>query len=65
MTVIAMTRLEIDRLHVMRDLATDRITAAEAARLMGVSRRHVFRLAIAYARRRDASAVDAGGGLVG
>jgi len=55
MTVIAMTRLEIDRLHVMRDLATDRITAAEAARLMGVSRRHVFRLAIAY-RTRGVSA---------
>lgn len=55
MTVIAMTRPEIDRLHVIRDLANDRITAADAARLMGVSRRHVFRLAIAY-RTRGVSA---------
>jgi hypothetical protein len=34
MTVIAMSRTEIDRMHVLRDMVTGRITANEAAQLM-------------------------------
>lgn len=41
MTVIAMSRQEIDRVHVLRDLAAERITAGEAAQLM---QRQAFRL---------------------
>jgi hypothetical protein len=48
MTVIAMSGSEITRMNVLRDLAEDRLTAAEAATLMGVGRRQVFRLAKAY-----------------
>ena len=40
MTVIAMSRREIDRMHVLRDLAAGRITANEAAQLMRLTRRH-------------------------
>src|SRR5471032_2309650 len=62
MTVIAMSDSEVTRMNVLRDLAEDRLTAAEAATLMGVGRRQVFRLAKAYrqggpqalvSRRRD------------
>ena len=48
MTVIAMSESEITRMNVLRDLAEDRLTAAEAATLMGAGRRQVFRLAKAY-----------------
>jgi len=48
MTVIAMSRAEIDRMTILRDLADDRIRAFEAARLMGLGRRQVLRLAKAY-----------------
>ena len=48
MTVIAMSRTEIDRMSVLQDLATSRITVAEAATLMRLTRRQVFRLAKAY-----------------
>src|SRR4051794_12372066 len=51
MTVIAMSRREIDRMHVLRDMAAGRITASEAAQLMWLTRRHVFRLAKAYRER--------------
>ena len=51
MTVIAMSRTEIDRMSVLQDLATSRIKIAEAATLMGLGRRQVFRLAKAYAQR--------------
>jgi hypothetical protein len=48
MTVILMSRSEIDRVNVLRDLAEDRIRVSEAATLMGLGRRQVFRLAKAY-----------------
>ena len=48
MTVIAMSGPEITRMNVLRDLAEARLTAGEAATLMGVGRRQVFRLAKAY-----------------
>ena len=58
MTVITMSRLEIDRMSVLRDLADDRIRVSEAARLMGLGRRQVLRLAKAY-RQRGPAAVGA------
>src|SRR4051794_17748208 len=51
MTVIAMSRTEPDRMHVLRDLAAGRIAVNEAAQLMRLTRRHVFRLAKAYRER--------------
>lgn len=51
MTVIAMSRTEIDRMSVLQDLAADRIKVADAAALMGLGRRQVFRLAKAYGQR--------------
>lgn len=48
MMVIAMSRTEIDRMSVLRDLVDSRITVAEAATLMGLGRRQVFRPAKAY-----------------
>src|SRR5258708_23408479 len=51
MTVIAMSRTEIDRMSVLQDLAANRIKVTEAATLMSLGRRQVFRLAKAYARR--------------
>ena len=48
MTVIAMNRTEIDRMSVLQDLAASRIKVAEAATLMRLGRRQVFRLAKAY-----------------
>ena len=44
MTVIAMSRTEIDRMSVLHDLADGRIRIAEASTLMGLGRRQVFRL---------------------
>lgn len=44
MTVIAMSRKEIDRLQVLRDFDKGRIEANEAAQLLDVTRRHIFRL---------------------
>ena len=49
MTVIAMSRTEIDRMSVLHDLADGRIKVAEASKLMGVGRRQVFRLSKAFA----------------
>jgi hypothetical protein len=51
MTVIAMSRTEIDRMSVLQDLAANRIKVTEAATLMSLGRRQVFRLAKAYAQR--------------
>ena len=51
MTVIAMSRTEIDRMNVLRDLAASRIKVAEAAALMSLGRRQVFRLAKAYSQQ--------------
>ena len=45
MTVILMSRSEIDRMNVLLDLAEERIRVSEAATLMGLGRRQVFRLA--------------------
>jgi hypothetical protein len=50
MTVITMSRTEIDRMRVLHDLADGRIRAAEASTLMGLGRRQVFRLAKAYGK---------------
>ena len=51
MTVISMSCSEIDRMTVLRDLAEDRIRVSEAATLMGLGRRQVFRLAKAFGQR--------------
>ena len=51
MTVIAMSRTEIDRMSVLQDLAACRIKVAEAATLMSLGRRQVFRLAKAYSQQ--------------
>ena len=51
MTVIAMSRTEIDRMSVLQDLAASRIKMTEAASLMSLGRRQVFRLAKAPRRR--------------
>lgn len=48
MTVLSMSRTEIDRVHVLRDLLAERIRTREAAQLMGVTKREVFRLLRAY-----------------
>ena len=44
MTVLTMSRPEIDRVHVLKDLVAERITVREAAQLLRVTRRQVFRL---------------------
>ena len=51
MTVILMSRSEIDRMNVLRDLAEERIRVSEAATLMGLGRRQVLRLAKAFRQR--------------
>src|SRR5438093_1343414 len=56
MTVILMSRSEIDRMNVLRDLAEERIRVSEAARLLGLGRRQVFRLAKVF-RRLGATAL--------
>jgi len=48
MTVLSMNRTEIDRVHVLKDLLAERIRTGEAAQLMGVTTRQVFRLLRAY-----------------
>src|SRR5882757_1074256 len=50
MTVSTMSRTEIDRMSVLRDLAASRIRVTEASTLMGLGRRQVFRLAKAYGK---------------
>ena len=51
MTVILMSRSEIDRMNVLRDLAEERIRVSEAATLIGLGRRQVLRSAKAPRRR--------------
>ncbi len=51
MTVIAMSRTEIDRISVLQDLAANRIKVTEAATLMSLGRRQVSRSAKAPRRR--------------
>ena len=48
MVVLAMSRPEIDRMHVLHDVMAERITVHEAAQLMRLTRRQVFRLLKAY-----------------
>src|SRR5689334_14205894 len=48
MALITMSRKELARLEALVDLDAGRITAAQAARLIGVSERQVFRLLKAY-----------------
>lgn len=48
MTVLSMSRTEIDRSHLLKDLLAERIRTREAAQLMGVTSRQVFRLLRAY-----------------
>jgi Winged helix-turn helix len=58
MTVITMSRTEIDRMSVLQDLAAGRLKVTEAATLMGLGRRQVFRLAKAYAERGPGALVS-------
>src|SRR3954466_6800206 len=58
MTVIAMSRPEIDRMHVLRDLAAGRITVNEAAQLTRLTPRHILRLAKAYRERGPSGLVS-------
>jgi len=51
MTVIVMSRTEIERMSVLQDLAASRIKVTEAATLMSLGRRQVFRLAKTPRRR--------------
>src|SRR5262249_49806006 len=55
MTVILMSRSEIDRMTVLHDLAGERIRVLEAAALMGIGRRQVFRLVKAFWQRGAAA----------
>lgn len=48
MTVLSMSRSEIDRVQVIRDLLAERIRTEDAAQLLHVTRRQVFRLLRAY-----------------
>jgi hypothetical protein len=48
MAVLSMSRMEIDRVHVLRDVLAERITVREAAQLMRVTPRQIFRLIRAY-----------------
>src|SRR5258708_39738130 len=50
MTVITMSRTEIDRMSVLQDLAASRIKVTEAATLMRLGRGPVSRLAKAYGK---------------
>ena len=51
MTVILMSRSEIDRMNVLRYLAEERIRVSDAATLIGLGRRQVLRLAKAFRQR--------------
>lgn len=48
MTVLSMSRTEIDRVHVLKDLLAERIRTREAAQLLRVTTRQVFRMLKAY-----------------
>lgn len=50
MTVITMSRTEIDRMGVLQDLAAGRIKVTAAATLMGLGRRQIYRLAKSHKR---------------
>lgn len=48
MTVLSMSRAEIERVHVLRNVVAERITVREAAQLLQVTSRQAFRLLKAY-----------------
>jgi predicted DNA-binding transcriptional regulator YafY len=48
MTVVTMSRKELTRLRVLIDVADGRLSVANAAGLMGVGRRQVYRLLDAF-----------------
>ncbi|MDA9473390.1 hypothetical protein XI03_02405 [Bradyrhizobium sp. CCBAU 65884] len=48
MTVLSMSRAEIDRVHVLRDVVAERIAVRVAAQLLRVTSRQAFRLLKAY-----------------
>ena len=58
MTVILMSRSEIDRMNVLLDLADDRIRVSEAVALMGLGRRQVFRLGKVFRQRGPTALVS-------
>lgn len=58
MGVLTMSKIEIDRMHVIRDFMAQRVNALEAAQLMGVTRRHLFRLAKAWRLRGPSALVS-------
>ncbi|ABE64744.1 Integrase, catalytic region (plasmid) [Nitrobacter hamburgensis X14] len=63
MTVITMSRTEIDRMDVLQDLAAGRIKVAAAATLMDLGRRQVYRLAKGYSRSGPKALVSRRRGL--
>jgi len=58
MTVLSMSRAEIDRVHVLRDVVAERISVREASQLLRVTRRQVFRLLQAYHSRGPSALVS-------
>ena len=58
MTVITMSSKELDRMQVLRDLSTKQITVSEAAGLMRLTRRQVFRLTKRYRQDGPAALVS-------
>jgi Winged helix-turn helix len=58
MAVLSMSRMEIDRIHVLRDVLAERITVREAAQLMRVTPRQIFRLLRAYHADRPAALIS-------
>ena len=53
MAVIAISHPEINRMHVLHDVMADCITVNEAAQLMWITRRQVFRLCCRSQVRND------------
>ena len=58
MTVILISRSEIDRMNVLLDLAEERIRVSEAVALMGLGRRQVFRLGKVFRQRGPTALVS-------
>ncbi|MGF7056333.1 hypothetical protein GGC47_005556 [Bosea sp. OAE752] len=51
MTVVSMSHAELDRVQVLRDVVAERISVGDAAQLLHLTHRHVFRLLQVYRRR--------------
>src|SRR5258708_30391305 len=58
MTVITVSRRKIDGMRLLQDLAAGRLKVTEAATLMGLGGRQVFRLDKAYAERGPGALVS-------